>query len=211
MAWTATTLRAALNSYLQSSETNFDAYRDTFITQAEDRIYKSIILPVNRKTTSLNLTNGEPTIDTPTDFLAPFELRINNAGDFTPVLYADVSMIRELFPNPLMTGVPRVYSMYNATQLVMTPTPTSGLTAWLNYFYKPESITTAGTSWLGTNAENCLLYACLVEGYTYLKGEADMIKFYDDKYQAAIMDLKKLGEGMEMGDAYRMNEVRVPK
>lgn len=210
MAWTATTLRAALDAYVQSDETTYVAYRDTFITQAEDRIYKSVILPANRKNTSVTLTSGDPTAAVPSDFLAPFEFRVNSSsGNFSPVLFTDVSMMRELYPNPLMVGTPRIYSLFDSGTLVMSPTPTTGLVGWLNYFYKPQSITVTSTSWLGSHAENCLLYACLVEAYTFLKGEPDLMKTYEDKYQAALADLRKLGEGSDMGDAMRMGEIRI--
>jgi hypothetical protein len=119
--------------------------------------------------------------------------------------------MRSAFPNPLMVGVPRWYSMFDATSIILAPTPTTGLRGWLNYFHKPESIVTAGTSWIGSNAENCLLYGCLAEAYTFLKGDADLMKLYEEKYQVALADLKKLGEGMDLGDSYRMGEVRLSR
>jgi len=211
VAWTYTTLKTAIESYLQNSETHFvDTYIDVAIKQTEDRISKSVILPANRNYQPLILTNGSTTANLPSDFLAPFELRISNSGEFTHVDYSDVSFLRSAYPNPLMVGVPRWYSMFDATTIILAPTPTTGLTGWLNYFYKPESIVTAGTSWLGSNAENCLLYGCLAEAYTFLKGDSDLMKLYEEKYQVALGDLKKLGESMDMGDAYRMSERRVP-
>ena len=211
MSFTDTTLKAAIQSYVQSEESDFVVNLDNFITQCEDRISKAVILPANRKYEPINLTSGSATADLPADFLAPFEVRISSAGTFTPVDYVDVSLIREAFPSPLMVGVPRWYSMFSDSQLILGPSPTTSLTAWVNYFYKPESITTASTSWLGTNAENCLLYGCLVEAYVFLKGEPDLMTLYEGKFQAALNDLKKLGEGLDMGDAYRMGEVRAMK
>ncbi len=211
MAFTATTLKAAMQSYLQTDEASFVAMQDTIIKQAEDRISKAVILPANRKNVDLTLMNGTPTVDLPDDFLALFEFRINELGEFSPVAYQDVSYIREVFPSPLYVGIPRFYSMFNATQFVMAPSPTSGLTGWLNYFYKPESIVDADESWLGSNAENCLLYACLAEAYTYLKGEPDLMKTYEEKFQTALGDLKTLGEGMDLGDAWRFGERRISR
>lgn len=212
MAWTSTTLTAAVSSYLQDFETTFVAtYVPVAIKQCEDRISKAVILPMNRKNQTVVLTNGSVTADLPEDFLAPFELRISNAGDFTPVDYVDVSFMRSAYPNPLMVGVPRWYSMFDATSIVLAPTPSAGLTGWLNYFHKPESIIDAGTSWLGSNAENCLLYGSLSEAYIYLKGEMELQKQYEERFQLALSDLKKLGEGMDLGDAYRMGEVRSPR
>lgn len=211
MAFTLTTLRQAISDYVQSSETTFNAYRDTFITQAEDRIYKAVIMPANRKTATLTFTSGVTTATLPTDFLAPFELRAVSGDDYTPVLFTDVSMIRELYPNPNYVGLPRWYSLLSDTQIILSPTPTTSLSGFLNYFYKPASITAGTTSWLGTNAENVLLYACLVEAYTFLKGEPDLMKTFEDKYAAALNGLSTLGEGMDMGDAYRMAERRIGK
>lgn len=209
MAWTDVTLTAAISAYLQDSETAFvSTYIPIAIKQTEDRISKSVILPMNRKYEPIILTNGSATADLPADFLAPFELRISDSGTFTQVDYSDVSFMRSAFPNPLMVGVPRWYSMFDSDSMILAPTPTTGLTAWLNYFHKPESIVTAGTSWLGDNAENCLLYGCLAEAYTYLKGEPDLMKLYEEKFQVALGNLKTLGEGMDLGDAYRFGERR---
>ncbi len=200
-----------METYLQSTDANYEAYLDTIVKQAEDRISKSVIMPMNRKNTPLVLTYGLTTVELPTDFLAPFEFRVNSSGEFSSVSYQDVSYMRETYPNSLMVGVPRYYSMFDADTLVMAPTPSEGLTGWLNYFYKPASIVDAGTSWLGTNAENCLLYACLAEGYTFLKGDADLMKLYEEKFQMALKDLRTLGEGLDLGDAARMGERRAPR
>jgi hypothetical protein len=211
MAFTSTTLKAALESYLQTTETDFVANENNIILQTEDRISKAVILPAARNYAPINLTSGSTVADLPSDFLAPFEVRISDSNTFTPCDYVDVSLIREAFPNPLMVGVPRWYSMFSSEQLIFGPTPTTGLTAWVHYFYKPASITVAGTSWLGTHAENCLLYGCLSEAYLFLKGEADLQALYETKFQAALADLRKLGEGLDMGDAYRMGEIRAPR
>lgn len=211
MAWTSATLKQAIQDYTQNTETGFVANLDMIIQEAEDRISKAVILPSTRKEAQVTLTNGSVVATLPSDFLAPFSLLINSSGTFTTADYADVSLIRELYPNPLMTGVPRWYSIMTSSTFVMAPTPTSGLECWLNYFYKPASITTGGTSWLGTNAENCLLYGCLAEAYTYMKGEPDLMKTYEDKFVMAVKDLKTLGEGLDLGDAFRFGERRAPR
>lgn len=211
MAWTYTTLATALAAYLQSMEGDFVDYLPTFVTQTEDRISKSIILPANRKTATVTFTNGVQTAALAADFLAPFELRSVVDNSYLPVAYVDVSLIREAFPSPATTGVPRYYSMMDDSTIILGPTPDATVQGYMHYFYKPESITTAGTSWLGTNAENCLLYGCLSEAYTFLKGDTDLMKLYEDKYQLALADLRTLGEGMDMGDAYRMGERRVAR
>lgn len=211
MAWTSTTLKQAIQDYLQNTETSLVSNLDNIIIQAEDRISKAVILPSSRTAADITLTQGSVSAALPSDFLAPFSLLIKSGTDYSAAAYADVSLIRELYPNPLMTGVPRWYSMMTSSTIVLSPTPTSGLSATLNYFYKPASITVGGTSWLGTNAENCLLYGCLSEAYTYIKGEADLMKLYEEKFVMAVKDLKTLGEGLDLGDAFRMGERRSPR
>lgn len=215
MAWTQTTLYAAIAAYLQDSETSFTTtYVPIAVLQAEDRISKSAIMPMNRKNGTLSLSTGVATAAVPADFLAPFELRMIVSGVYSPVYYADVSIMRESYPNPSTTGTPKWYSMYDSTTAILAPSPATGVTSWLNYFYKPASITSGSgstTTWLGTNAENCLLYACLSEAYTFLKGDPDLQTLYETKYQAALADLKTLGEGLDLGDAYRMSERRLPR
>lgn len=214
MAFTQATLKSSIQTYCQTTEATFVSYLDTIILQAEDRISKAAIMPMNRKNGTLTFVNGTITAALPSDFLAPFELRAVVSGVYSSVEYVDVSLIREAYPNPSTTGTPRWYSMYSDSTVILGPTPGSGITGWLNYFYKPTSITvgsTSTTTWLSTNAENCLLYACLSEAYLFLKGEGDLQKEYEGKFQAALMDLKKLGEGADLGDAYRMGERRVPK
>lgn len=208
MAWTATTLKAAMETYLQTTDEVFVDNEDAIIKQAEDRISKAVILPSSRKTATITYVNGTQTAALPNDFLAPFELRSVVAGVYTPVGYYDVSYIREAFPNPTTTGIPSYYSMYDSATIILGPTPNALCQGYMHYFYKPASIVDAGTSWLGTNAENCLLYACLTEAYTFLKGEMDLMKLYEEKFQAALGDLKTLGEGLDMGDAMRMGERR---
>lgn len=215
MAFTYATLKAAIESYLQNQESAFDTtYADVAVRQAEDRIFKSAILPVNRKNAALTFVAGTVTAVLPTDFLAPFELRAVASNVYWPVDYVDVSLMREAYPDPTVTGRPRWYSMFSATTIILSPTPdaTAAVSGgWLNYFFKPQSLVDAGgsnTTWLATNAENCLLYGALSEAYTYMKGEKELQDLYEGKFQAALSDLKKLGQGMDMGDSYRMGERR---
>lgn len=211
MAWTSATLKTAIQDYLQSTETTLVDNLDVIIQQAEDRISKKVILPMNRKTTTLTYVNGTQTASLPADFLAPFELRSVVSGTYTRTSYQDVSYILEAYPVPTVTGVPRYYSMYDDSTIILGPTPDTTVQGYLHYFYKPASITVDEESWLGDNAENCLLYGCLAEAYTFLKGEPDLMKTYEEKFQVALGDLKTLGEGLDMGDSYRMGERRVPR
>lgn len=211
MAFTATTLKNTIQSYLQSTESDFVTYQDRIILQAEDRISKAVILPANRTTSSPTITANVSSVSLPEGFLAPFSFQVIVSGIYTTVAMVDTSFMREAYPDPTATGTPKYYAMSTSSTFIVAPTPTSGITSLLTYFYKPESITTADTSWLGTNAENCLLYACLSEAYTYLKGDPDLQKLYEEKYQMALADLRTLGEGMDMGDSFRWGERRVPR
>jgi len=122
-----------------------------------------------------------------------------------------VNFVREAFPDPTATGAPRYYAIFDDGTFLLGPTPDANYTAELHYFYRPESIVDAGTSWLGTNAEHALLYACLTEAYGYLKGEPDLVQLYESKYQEAIKNLGTLGEGFNTTDSYRAGMVRVPR
>lgn len=211
MAWTNATLTAAIQGYTQCTETAFVATIPTFIQQTEERINKAAILPANRKNGTVSITSGQTTATLPSDFLAPFELRMVVSNVYTPVDYVDVSFIREAYPTSTTTGTPKYYSMYDSTTIILGPTPTSGLSGWLNYFFKPVSITTGVATWLGTNAEDCLLYGCLSEAYTFLKGEQDLQALYEGRFQDQLAKLRTLGEGMDLGDAERMGERRLPR
>lgn len=188
---------------------------DTFIKQAEQRIYNSVQFPNFRKNYSSTLTPSTATFTTPSDFLAVYEFSITDPATSYQefLLNKDVSYIRASYPNPATTGVPKYYALYAATSasttILLAPTPTLGYTYQLNYFYYPESITTAGTTWLGENFDLVLLYGSLVEGYTYMKGEADVIANYAKRYEEAMILAKRLGDGMDRRDAYRSGQVRM--
>ena len=209
MAWTFTTLKNALQDYLETTETTFVDNLTVIITQAEDRILKSIQLPDFKKNSTGNTTSGTPYLTCPSDFLAPYSLAVDNSG-YEFLLYKDVNFIREAYPDSTTTGIPKYYSLFDADSFILAPTPNANLTAELHYFYKPESITAAssGTSWLGDNAESTLLYGCLVEAYTFLKGEPDLLQLYAARYEDALAKLKGLGEGYDTTDSYRSGSVR---
>ena len=209
MAWTFTTLKNALQDYLETTETTFVDNLTVIITQAEDRILKSIQLPDFKKNSTGNTTSGTPYLTCPSDFLAPYSLAVDNSG-YEFLLYKDVNFIREAYPDSTTTGIPKYYSLFDADSFILAPTPNANLTAELHYFSNPESITTtsSGTSWLGDNAESTLLYGCLVEAYTFLKGEADLLQLYAARYEDALAKLKGLGEGYDTTDSYRSGSVR---
>ena len=209
MAWTFTTLKNALQDYLETTETTFVNNLPVIITQAEDRILKSVQLPDFRKNSTGSITSGTQYLTAPTDFLAPYSMAVDNSG-YEFLLFKDVGFIREAYPSSSTTGTPKYYGLFKADSFILGPTPNASLTVELHYFYKPESITTAsaGTSWLGDNAESTLLYGCLLEAYTFLKGEPDLLQLYATRYEDALAKLKGLGEGYDTTDSYRSGAVR---
>ena len=186
----------------------------TFVEQAEERIYNSVQIPALRKNVTGVCTIGNTYLACPTDFLSVFSMAVVAAnGDYEYLLNKDVNFIRQAYPNPADTGTPKYYALFgprsaNPTELafILGPTPNANLTVELHYFFYPQSIVTAGTSWLGDNYDPVLLYGALREAYIYMRGEADMIANIEAKYQEAIGQLKRLGDGLERNDAYRAGQ-----
>ena len=209
MAWTFTTLKAAVQDYLETTETSFVANLPAIIRQAEDRILKSVQLPDFRKNSTGTTSNGNKYLQVPDGFLAPYSLAVDNGG-YEFLLFKDVNFIREAYPVATDKGIPKYYGIFDSGNFILGPTPSSDLAVELHYFYRPDSITTAasGTSWLGTNAESTLLYGSIVEAYTFLKGEADLMQLYVGRYEEAIGNLKSLAEGYDTTDSYRSGSVR---
>ena len=209
MAWTYTTLKSAIKDYLQNSETTFENSLATIITQSENRILKSIQLPDFRKNTTGTMTSGNAYLAAPTDFMAPYSLALDNSG-YEYLIFKEVNSIREAYPVSSTTATPKYYGLFDDSSFILGPTPNSSYSVELHYFYKPTSITTSGdgTSWLVTNAETVLFYGCLVEGYTFMKGEPDLLAVYEKQYQDALVNLKSLGEGYSTTDNYRSGAIR---
>lgn len=189
-------LTQALQDYLETSETSFVSNIPTFVQQAEERIYRTVQIPELRKNVLGNLTSGNRYLARPADFLAPFSLAvIDGAGDYSYLIEKDMNFVREAYPNPTTTGVPRYYAQYDGDlptatgNFLIGPTPNSSYQVELQYYYDPPSIVTNSTSWLGENAETALLYGALVEGYTYLKGDPDMLTLYTNRYNEAMLQL----------------------
>lgn len=206
-------LKNLIQNYLQNTESSFVTYLPDIIKQAEDRILENVQLPVFRKNASGTLTSGNQYLSTPTDFLAPYSLSYTNSGSQTFLINKDVNWIREVYPDSSTTGEPEYYAIFDDDSFIVAPTPNSGFTVELHYFYRPASITAgsdSGTTWLSTNAPSALLYACLLEGYVYMKGEADMMSVYNTRYESALSRLKVLGDGRSRKDAYRSGQLRVP-
>jgi hypothetical protein len=186
---------------------------NTFITQAEQRIYNSVQLPALRKNVTGNLTLGNKYLATPSDWLSTFSLAVINANnEYLYLLNKDVNFIRQSFPDTDVEfyGQPQYYAVFDNNTFIVGPTPDASYNAELHYFYYPESITTAGTSWVGDNFSSVLLYGSLLEAYTYMKGEQDVMTEYQKRYDDAMQLLIQLGDGKNRQDAYRSGQVRVP-
>ena len=209
MAFTFTTLKQAIQDYLETDETTLVNNLPTIITQAEERILKSVQLPNFRKNVTGTTTQSNSYLETPSDFLSPYSLAVDNSG-YEYLLFKDVNFIRQAYPVAATTGIPKHYALFDNSTFILGPTPNANLTVELHYFYEPESITVAssGTSWLGSNAENALLYGCLVEAYTFIKGEPDLMQLYQARYETAMQELISLGEGYSTTDSYRSGAVR---
>lgn len=205
-----TELIASIQTYTQNSEATFVAELPTFVKQAEDRIYHMVQLPALRRSQEGVLTAANRFLSLPTDFISVFSLAvIDAAGDYYFLINKDVNFIREAFRATDTEAQPRYYALWDEDTAVLAPTPATGLSTVLHYFYKPESIVTAGTTWLGDENDAVLLYACLVEAYTFMKGEPDLLQLYDTKFKEALIKLKELGDGKNRQDAYRSGQTRM--
>ena len=184
---------------------------DTFIRQAEQRVYNVVQLPDLRRNVSGILTTNNKYLSIPTDWLSTFSLAVTAAdGSQTFLLNKDVNFIREAFPNPTATGVPTHYAIFDDNSFIVGPTPNADYGAELHYFYYPESIVTAGTSWLGNEFDSVLLYGSLLEAATFMKAEPDELANYQKRYDEALGLLKMLGDAKNRQDMYRTPQVRYP-
>jgi len=212
-----TELSNAIQAYTENTEADFVTNIPVFVEQAEQRIFNSVQFPSLRSNVTGATTTNNKYLQCPTDFLAVYSLAIINAsGEYEYLLNKDVNFIRQAYPQPTDTGIPRYYALFgprsdNASELtfILGPTPDAAYGAELHYFFYPPSITVAPfTSWLGDNFDPVLLYASLVEAYTYMKGEQDMMQLYNTKFMEALALAKRLGDGMERQDAYRSGQFR---
>ena len=219
---TYTELVAAIQSYTQNYESDFVANIPLFITQTETRVYNTVQIPALRKNVTGVTTNGNKYLSCPSDFLAVYSIAvIDGNGSYEYLLNKDVNFIRQAYPDPNDTGLPRYYALFGPTvangvvtdelSFILGPTPDLNYNVELHYYYYPESITVAadGRTWLGDNYDPVLLYGSLVEAYIFLKGEADMMGYYQKKYDDALAQLNRLGTGLERGDAYRDGQAKI--
>jgi len=224
-----TELKAAIQAYTENTETSFVAEIPVFVNQAEQRIYNSVQFPSIRKNMTGVVSSTTPYLSAPDDYLATYSLAIITdvtggnlaTGTYEYLLNKDVNFIRQAYPTPNDKGVPRYYALFGPTvsgstitdelTFILGPTPDANYNVELHYYYYPESITVAadGKTWLGDNFDTVLLYGSLVEAYTYMKGEQDMMALYNGKYQEALMLAKRLGDGLERSDSYRSGQYRL--
>jgi hypothetical protein len=206
-----TQLVAEIQSYVEDQFQTDDI--NTFIQQAEQRIYNSVQLPALRKNVTGTATTGNKYLAMPSDWLATFSLAVINAdNEYLYLLNKDVNFIRQSFPDTDSDfyGEPQYYAVFDQNTFILGPTPDSNYSMELHYFYYPQSIVTAGNTWLGDNFSSTLLYGSLLEAYTYMKGEQDVINQYQKRYDEAMILLKQLSDGKDRQDAYRSGQVRYP-
>jgi len=219
-----TQLTAAICDYTQNFDQDFIDNIPVFVKQAEQRIYNTVQFPSLRKNVTGVTTTNNKYLSAPSDFLAVYSLAvIDGTGAYEYLLNKDVNFIRQAYPSPTSTGIPKYYALFgpsttndatpiitNELSLILGPTPAAVYSVELHYYYYPESISTAasGQTWLGDNFDSVLLYGSLVEAITFMKGEADMVQLYNTKYTEALALAKRLGDGMERQDAYRSGQYR---
>jgi hypothetical protein len=217
-----TELKAAIIAYTENQDAAFEAEIPVFVQQTEQRVYNSVQFPSLRRNMTGNIQAGNQYLKAPDDFLAVYSLAVIDAlGRYEYLLNKDVNFIRQAYPNPITdVGIPKYYGLFGPAivggaitdelTLIMGPTPNAAYTAELHFYYYPESITVAadGRTWLGDNFDSVLLYGSLIEAYTYMKGEQDMLTLYNQKFMEALALAKRLGDGMERQDAYRSGQFR---
>mgnify|MGYP001449962844 FL=1 len=205
MSFTYAQLKQAVQDFSENTETSFVTNLPVFIRGAEDRIFSVVDLELFRKNATSALSNNDPFLSCPTDFLAPFSFRITTANNERFLLIKDVNYIQE-YNKSISNTLPKYYGIYDIDNFIVGPTPDSNYTVELHYYYRPASITAgadSAKSWLSENAPNALLYGSLVEAYTYMKGEPDMMQLYEQRFAQEVQRLKDLAEARENSDAYR--------
>ena len=214
MSFTLAQLKTAIQDYTDNSESTFVTHLPDFIKAAEEKIFKSIDLDLFKKNVTSAVSSSDQYLTVPTDYLASFSLQITTTGSEGFLLQKDTNFIREYTPNASTTGLPKYYARFDNDNFILAPTPNSNYTIELHYYYRPASLTAgadSGTTWVSTNAPFTLLYGSLVEAYTFMKGEPDVIKNYTDLYMQYLERLKDFGEARENTDGYRVGVPSRPR
>ena len=215
MSFTYLQLKTAIQDYTENNETTFVTNLPVFIRLAEERILKNVQLSLFRKNAIATITQGSQYFACPSDFLAPFSLSFRSTDEKKVFVdFKDPSFLQTYTPNSATEGVPRYYSIFDISNFLIAPSPNASYTGELHYYYRPQSLTAgsdSGTTWLSINAEIALLYGSLIEAYTFMKGEQDVMAMYNQKFQEALLGIKMLGEAKEVTDEFRTGKVIRPK
>ena len=206
MSFTYAELKQAIQDFSENTETSFVTNLPVFIRGAEDRIFTLVDLELFRKNATSALSSSDPYLSVPTDYLASFSLQITSASNKTFLDFKDVNFVQQYTIDTGATARPKYYGIFDVENFIVGPTPDTNYTVELHYYYRPASITAgadSATSWLSDNAPNALLYGSLVEAYTYIKGEQDMMQLYEHRFAQEIQRLKDWAEARENSDAYR--------
>jgi hypothetical protein len=228
MSFTYATLKTAIQNYTENDETTFTNNLDIFIKNAEERILKNAELSLFRKNVTGAMASSNQYLACPSDFLTPFSLSYTYPTEVAPrsnvkpgaVLghnfldFKDVNFVQTFNPSSSATGTPRYYAQFDVDNFILGPTPDSSYTSDLHYFYRPASLTAGaddGTTWLSINAIQAMLYGSLIEAYTFMKGESDLMQEYEKRFSEAMVAIKMLGESKEVTDQYRSGMITRPK
>lgn len=214
MTMTYGQLKQAILDYTENNETSFVANLPLFIRLAEERILKNVQLNLFKKNQFGNMTSGNQYLAAPSDFLAPFSLSIEVGNNKEFLLFKDLDFVQSYTPNAATTGQPKYYAQFDVDNFIIGPTPNANYVVDIHYLYRPASLTAgsdSGTSWLSENAEITLLYGALIEAYTYMKGDMNLMQMYMSRFAEGVSRLKNLGEAQETTDEYRTGVIRRPK
>lgn len=208
-------LKQAVQDYTENDETSFVNNIPLFIRLAEERILKSVRLNLFQKNQFGNMTTGNKYLAAPGDFLAPFSLSLTDSdNDITFLEFKELDFVQTVNPDDATTGVPRYYAQFDVSNFILAPTPDANYVVDIHYLYRPVSLTAgadSGTTWLSENAEITLLYAALIEAYTYMKGEPDLLNLYNTRFNESLARMKNLGEAQETIDEYRYGKLRIQR
>lgn len=213
MSFTYSGLKTAIQDYMESSETTFVNTLDTFIQQAENRIFNTIELNVFRKNVTGTASSGTPYLGAPSDFVSPLSLAVlDGSNNYTYLLLKHTSFMRNYIKNASTTGTPKYYGQFDDDTFILAPTPDSNLTFELHYLYQPASLTAAGdsgTTWVSENAPDLLLYGSLVEASIFLKQDLNETNMFEARFQENLVRVSNLMEGRSTRDENRFDRQRI--
>lgn len=207
-------LRQAVQDYTENDEASFVNNIPLFIRLAEERILKSVRLNLFQENQFGNTTASNKFLAAPSDFLAPFSLSLTNGSNIQFLEFKNLDFVQTYNPDASVTGTPKYYAQFDYENFILAPTPDADYTVDIHYLYRPTSLTAgadAGTTWLSENAEITLLYGSLIEAYTYMKGEPDLLNVYNTRFAESLARMKNLGEAQEPIDEYRYGKLQIQR